>query len=220
MSSIGRPLVISGPSGTGKSTLLNRLFAKYPNNFGFSVSPTGGKDNAHIFFFHTGQRVDTTRQPRAGEVDGKAYHFVSKDAFLELRNEGGFIETAEFASNFYGTSKQAVKNVQDEGRRCILDIEAQGVRQVKTTDLDPVYLFISPPDMATLKGRLMGRGTDTDEAIQKRLNAAIQEILYAKTGAHDIVLINDDLERAYDKLEKLALGEEVESDTLPPLLDE
>ncbi|KAL5520014.1 hypothetical protein ACEPAG_1674 [Sanghuangporus baumii] len=199
MASFARPLVISGPSGTGKSTLLNRLFQEYPSKFGFSVS-------------------HTTRQPRAGEEDGKAYHFVDKEAFLKLRDENGFIETAEFAGNYYGTSKLAVKNVHDEGRRCILDIESQGVRQVKNTDLVPVYLFISPPDMETLRTRLRGRGTDSEDAIQKRLRTAIAEIEYAKTGAHDIVIINDNLDRAYEKLRKVALGEDVESDVLPPLL--
>ncbi|KAL5482620.1 GUK1 [Sanghuangporus weigelae] len=199
MASFARPLVISGPSGTGKSTLLNRLFQEYPSKFGFSVS-------------------HTTRQPRAGEEDGKAYHFVDKEAFLKLRGENGFIETAEFAGNYYGTSKLAVKNVHDEGRRCILDIESQGVRQVKNTDLGPVYLFISPPNMETLKARLCGRGTDSEEAIQRRLRTAVAEIEYAKTGAHDIVIINDDLDRAYEKLRKVALGEDVESDVLPPLL--
>ena len=95
----------------------------------------------------------------------------------------------------------------------------QGVRQVKNTDLDPVYLFISPPDTGTLKTRLRGRGTDSEEAIQKRLRTAIAEIEYAKTGAHDIVIINDDLNRAYEKFKKVALGEEVVSDVLPPLAD-
>ncbi|KAH8114605.1 guanylate kinase [Phellopilus nigrolimitatus] len=201
MSSFARPLVISGPSGTGKSTLLSRLFDSHPDKFGFSVS-------------------HTTRSPRAGEEDGKAYHFVDRDGFLGLRSAGGFIETAEFAGNFYGTSKLAVKKVHDDGRRCILDIEAQGVRQIKDTDLNPVYLFISPPDMVTLTSRLRGRGSDEEIAIQKRLRTAIQEIQYAKTGAHDIVIVNDDLDRAYAKFEKVALGQDVESDTLPPLLDE
>jgi len=201
MSSFSRPLVISGPSGTGKSTLLNRLFAEYPDKFGFSVS-------------------HTTRDPRPNEVDGKAYHFVTRDDFLGLRAKGGFIETAEFAGNLYGTSKAAVKTVHDEGRRCILDIEAQGVRQVKETDLNPVYLFISPPSMAILKERLRGRGTDPEEAIRKRLATAVKEIDYATTGAHDVVVVNDDLDRCYELFKRVALGEDVNGDTLPVSLVE
>jgi guanylate kinase len=101
-----RPIVVSGPSGAGKSTLLKRLFAEYPDRFGFSVS-------------------HTTRQPRDGEKDGREYNFTNKDAFLKLVGEGGFIEHAQFGSNLYGTSVQAVKDVADKGRVCILDIEME-----------------------------------------------------------------------------------------------
>lgn len=102
-----RPIVISGPSGSGKSTLLARLFKDYPDRFGFSVS-------------------HTTRSPRPGEEHGKAYFFTDKDSFLKLVGEGGFIEHAQFGSNLYGTSVEAVKKVRDEGGRCcILDIEME-----------------------------------------------------------------------------------------------
>ncbi|KAJ3564104.1 hypothetical protein NP233_g8519 [Leucocoprinus birnbaumii] len=101
-----RPLVLSGPSGVGKSTLLARLFAKYPDSFGFSVS-------------------HTTRPPRPGEVDGTHYHFVSHDDFKGLIADGAFIEHAEFSGNFYGTSFATVRGIQAQGKRCILDIEAQ-----------------------------------------------------------------------------------------------
>ena len=101
-----RPVVVSGPSGAGKSTLLKRLFDQYPDRFGFSVS-------------------HTTRAPRPGEEDGVAYNFVTKEAFQKLVAENGFIEHAQFGSNFYGTSVQAVKNVAEKGRTCILDIEME-----------------------------------------------------------------------------------------------
>lgn len=102
-----RPIVISGPSGSGKSTLLARLFSQYPGRFGFSVS-------------------HTTRSPRPGEEHGKAYFFTDRDSFLKLVDEGGFIEHAQFGSNLYGTSVEAVKKVRDEGGRCcILDIEME-----------------------------------------------------------------------------------------------
>lgn len=129
MASFSRPLVISGPSGVGKSTLLKRLFAKYPDRFGYSVSrehqPQKLFSISLVLMTSRLHEIDTTRSPRPGELDGKAYHFVERDAFIKLRTENGFIETAEFAGNCYGTSRLAVKTVHDEGRRCILDIEAQ-----------------------------------------------------------------------------------------------
>ncbi|KAH8093755.1 guanylate kinase [Cristinia sonorae] len=195
-----RPLVISGPSGVGKSSLLSRLFADYPDKFGFSVS-------------------HTTRSPRAGEINGKHYYFVSHDQFRNLIAENAFIEHAEFSGNCYGTSFMTVREVSGAGRRCVLDIEAQGVRQIKATNLNPVYLFISPPSMAALRDRLSGRGTETEASAAKRLATAQKEIAYAKEGAHDIVIVNDDLDRAYELLKSVALGEQITSDVLPPLDD-
>ncbi|EJF64195.1 guanylate kinase [Dichomitus squalens] len=195
-----RPLVISGPSGVGKSTLLKLLFADHPNKFGFSVS-------------------HTTRAPRTGEVDGKDYYFVSKDKFKELIAQGAFIEHAQFSDNFYGTSYMTVHEIEKSGRRCLLDIEAQGVRQIKGTSLNPVYLFVSPPSLTALRTRLKGRATEDEAAVAKRLAAALREIEYAKEGAHDFVIVNDDLPRAYEKFQRVALGEPIESDPLPPLDD-
>uniref|UniRef100_A0A5K1JS84 Guanylate kinase n=1 Tax=Ganoderma boninense TaxID=34458 RepID=A0A5K1JS84_9APHY len=195
-----RPLVISGPSGVGKSTLLKRLFADYPDKFGFSVS-------------------HTTRSPRAGEVDGKDYHFVSQEKFKDLISQAAFIEYAQFSGNFYGTSFMTVGDIQKSGRRCLLDIEAQGVRQVKATDLNPVYLFVSPPSLAELRARLQGRGTETEAAVAKRLATALKEVEYAKEGAHDLVIVNEDLDRAYEKFRRVALGEPITPDNLPPLDD-
>ncbi|KAJ3731774.1 guanylate kinase/L-type calcium channel beta subunit [Lentinula guzmanii] len=196
-----RPLILSGPSGVGKSTLLQRLFAEFPDKFGFSVS-------------------HTTRAPRPGEQDGKQYHFVTREKFLALRQEGAFIESAEFSGNFYGTSFQTVREVQDKGRRCILDIEAQGVRQIKATDLNPIYCFISPPSLTSLRERLRARGTETEASIQKRLATALNEIQYAKEPhVHNFVIVNDDLDRAYQLFKQIALGEAVSGDKLPPLDD-
>ena len=95
----------------------------------------------------------------------------------------------------------------------------QGVRQVKATDLNPVYLFVSPPSLAELRARLQGRGTETEVAVAKRLATALREIEYAKEGAHDLVIVNDDLDRAYEKFRRVALGEPIVSDNLPPLDD-
>ncbi|KAG5722167.1 Guanylate kinase [Termitomyces sp. T112] len=196
-----RPLVLFGPSGVGKSTLLTRLFAEFPDRFGFSVS-------------------HTTRSPRPGEVDGKQYHFVTAQRFRELRQQDAFIEHAEFSGNYYGTSFDTVRSVQELGRRCILDIDAQGVRQIKNTNLDPVYLFISPPSLVVLRSRLQQRGTETEAAVQKRLATALKEIEYAKQpNVHDFVIVNDELERAYTLFRDVALGKQITGDILPPLDD-
>ncbi|KAF8331071.1 P-loop containing nucleoside triphosphate hydrolase protein [Cantharellus anzutake] len=202
--SFSRPLVVFGPSGTGKSTLLKKLFADHPDKFGFSVS-------------------HTTRSPRAGETNGKEYHFTTREQFLSLVDQGAFIEHAQFSGNLYGTTVKAVQDVAERGRRCILDIDAQGVRTIKEKhpNLNPVFVFISPPSLDALRSRLVGRGTETNEALNARLSAALDEIFYARTGrvqVVDHVVVNDVVERAYSLLEKLALGvgEGVKSDELPP----
>ncbi|KAK3073714.1 guanylate kinase [Teratosphaeriaceae sp. CCFEE 6253] len=185
-----RPIVVSSPSGGGKSTMLKRLFDQYPNRFGFSVS-------------------HTTRSPRPGEEDGVAYNFVTKEAFGKLVDENGFIEHAQFGSNLYGTSVQAVKNVADKGQTCILDIEMEGVKQVKKTDLNARFLFLQPPSVEVLEQRLRGRGTDKEEAIQERLTQAKKEIEYAKTpGAHDKIIVNDDLEKAWQEFKAFCVPDE------------
>ncbi|KAF9132011.1 guanylate kinase, partial [Linnemannia schmuckeri] len=147
MSAPSRPIVISGPSGAGKSTFLKRLFAEYPDKFGFSVS-------------------NTTRNPRAGEVNGVDYNFLTREEFLAGVARGDFIEHAEFSGNLYGTTVQGVKSVGDKGRICILDIDMQGVKLVKKTDLNPYYLSVQPPSIEELEKRLRGRGTEKEADIQ------------------------------------------------------
>ncbi|MCJ1431974.1 hypothetical protein MMC27_001330 [Xylographa pallens] len=179
-----RPVVISGPSGAGKSTLLKRLFADHPSTFGFSIS-------------------HTTRSPRAGETNGVEYHFATRQQFMELMDEGGFIEHAKFGGNYYGTSIKAVRDIAEKGRICILDIEMEGVKQVKRTDLHARFLFLSPPSLEVLEERLRGRGTEDEESLQKRLTQAKAEMAYAKEeGVHDKVVVNDDLDKAYKELEE------------------
>ncbi|KAK9389525.1 P-loop containing nucleoside triphosphate hydrolase protein [Lipomyces mesembrius] len=176
-----RPIVISGPSGTGKSTLLKRLFAEYPDSFGFSVS-------------------HTTRKPRPGEENGIAYHFVDKPSFEKLIGESAFLEHAEFSGNCYGTSIKSVEDVGTKGKTCILDIDMQGVISVKNTALNARYLFLAPPSLEILRARLEGRGTESPESVEKRMDQAEKEMAFAETGAHDKIIVNDDLEKAYKDL--------------------
>lgn len=178
---IDRPIVISGPSGAGKSTLLKKLFAEFPDKFGFSVS-------------------NTTRNPREGEVDGKDYHFLTVDEFKSEIEKGAFIEWAQFSGNYYGTTIKSVEDVAKRGRTCILDIDMQGVKSVKKTNLNARFLFLSPPSIQTLRERLESRGTETPESLEKRVSAASAEMEYAQTGAHDQIIVNDDLDKAYTEL--------------------
>lgn len=127
---------------------------------------------------------------------------MSKDAFKALVDADGFIEHAQFGSNLYGTSKNAVKDVANKGQTCLLDIEMEGVKQVKKTDLNARFLFVQPPNMQILEQRLRGRDTDKEEAIQERLRQAQKELDFAATpGVHDKIIVNDDLEKAWDQFE-------------------
>ncbi|KAG9325441.1 hypothetical protein KVV02_004754 [Mortierella alpina] len=177
-----RPIVISGPSGGGKSTLINKLFKDHPSTFGFSVS-------------------HTTRGPRSGEQDGVAYHFVSKEKMQQLIDDHQFLEHAVFSENHYGTSKKAVEDVNVSGKVCILDIDLQGVQSVRESGLAARYVLVRPRSLGLLESRLRGRGTETEEAIQKRLDRARAEWEYGQDPANfDRVVVNDELEQAYEDL--------------------
>lgn len=167
---------------------MKKLFAEFPNNFGFSVS-------------------NTTRSPRAGEVNGKDYHFVSVDEFKKMTDEQKFLEWATFSGNYYGTSIKAVQDVNDLGRTCILDIEMEGVKSIKKSNIPARYLFIEPPSIESLRSRLEGRGTETKESLEKRITAAAREMEYAKTGVHDKIIINEDLDKAYKELKEFIFEE-------------
>lgn len=167
---------------------MKKLFAEHPDTFGFSVS-------------------NTTRKPRESEVNGKDYHFSTVEEFKKLIDEDKFIEWAQFSGNYYGTTVKAVKDVLEQGKICLLDIDMQGVKSVKKTDLNARYLFVSPPSIEELRNRLSGRGTETDESLEKRIAAAAGEMEYAQTGAHDLIIVNDDLDRAYAEFKKFILDQ-------------
>ena len=185
-----RPIVMCGPSGVGKGTLINRLMADFPGKFGFSVS-------------------HTTRAPRPGETDGVHYNFVEKAAMEADIAEGKFLEHAHVHENIYGTSLAAVEAVATKGQVCVLDIDVQGAEIVKKSTLDALFVFIAPPSMEELEKRLRGRGTEKEESIQKRLANAAGEM--AKTevdGFFHSVIVNDDLEKAYGELKTVVITDD------------
>lgn len=185
-----RPIVMCGPSGVGKGTLINRLMADFPGKFGFSVS-------------------HTTRAPRPGETDGVHYNFVEKSAMEADIADGKFLEHAHVHENIYGTSLAAVEAVATKGQVCILDIDVQGAEIVKKSTLDALFVFIAPPSMEELEKRLRGRGTEKEESIQKRLANAAGEM--AKTevdGFFHAVIVNDDLEKAYGELKTVVIDDD------------
>jgi guanylate kinase len=181
----GLMFVISAPSGTGKSTLIRRLTSEF-SAFAFSVSCT-------------------TRAPRPGEVDGREYHFLTREDFERRRSEGFFAEWAEVYGNLYGTPKQATMDLLARGRDVIFDIDVQGARQLKESMGQGCYVFVFPPSPEDLEKRLTGRGTDSAETVSRRLSAARREIADSRWFDHWIV--NKDLNWAYEQLRAIYLAE-------------
>lgn len=174
----GRLLVLTGPSGVGKGTVVAELRRLRPDVW-VSVSAT-------------------TRAPRPGEVDGVAYHFWSQDRFDATVAEGGFLEWAEFAGNRYGTPRAAVAERLAAGQSVLLEIELQGARQVRVAMPAALTVFLTPPSWAALEARLRGRGTEDEAAIARRLERARHELDAA--GEFDAVVVNDDVVRAAREL--------------------
>ena len=171
-------IVISAPSGGGKSTLCDRLLQDYPEIV-YSVSCT-------------------TRSPRPGEVDGKDYTFLTRETFTTLRDTGHFAEWAEVHGNFYGTPLKAALDTLASGRDLLFDIDVQGAAQLKTTMPQAYFIFIVPPSKAVLEKRLRGRGSETEESLAKRMANAKTEILEAPW--FDALIVNDCLDEAYADL--------------------
>jgi len=194
-----RPIVVAGPSGVGKGTLINKLLDYYtPESERHGDEATKGGDYFAFSVSHT------TRGPRPGEVDGVHYHFSTREVVQKGIDNGDFIEHAEVHSNLYGTSFDSVHSVAQSGRICILDIDIQGVKGVKASALDPHYIFVAPPSMELLEKRLRDRGTETEEAVKIRTANAAREVEYGRTpGNFDAIVVNDDLEEAFQRLHTL-----------------
>ncbi|WP_297826741.1 guanylate kinase [uncultured Desulfovibrio sp.] len=194
----GIALVLSAPSGTGKTTLIKRLLAEFPH-FGYSVSCT-------------------TRQPRQGEEHGKDYFFLSREEFERRRAEQAFAEWAEVHGNFYGTPLAPVKEMLHQGQDVLFDIDVQGAAQLRLTLEEAAFVFILPPSMAELERRLRGRGLDDEATIQRRLTNARQEMLEARW--YDALVVNDALDAAYDALRAVYLAAALTPGRNPRLVEE
>ena len=188
----GLLIVISAPSGTGKTTLVHMLLKEFPN-MEFSVSYT-------------------TRKPRPGEVNGKDYFFVDRKTFEKMVEEGDFLEWAEVYGNLYGTSKTQVLKALHEGKDVLLDIDTQGALQVKKNFPEAVLIFILPPSLKELERRLRSRGTDDEETIEKRLKIARKEI--ERAPLYDYIVINDFLEKAFEQLKSIVTAEKCRTERL------
>ena len=174
----GNIFVISAASGTGKTTLVSRLVQQHPN--------------VRVSVSHT------TRPPRAGEVNGQHYHFVSEEEFVRLAGEGAFLEHAQVFGNYYGTSYESVQSMCEQGYDVILEIDVQGAQQIRKALPEALSIFILPPSLAVLEQRLRQRQTDSEEVIAHRLSEAVDEIQQALT--FDYVVSNRSLQQAEEEL--------------------
>lgn len=182
----GLLIVLSGPSGVGKATVRKALFNSPDHKFTYSVSMT-------------------TRKPRTGEIDGKDYYFVSEEEFLQRIKDGRFLEYAKFVGNYYGTPMEQVQEMIEQGDEVVLEIEVEGAMQVKAKMPDAVLIFIAPPTYGSLKTRLLGRGTESEEIIMERISKAHRELTLA--AGYDYIVINDDVENAADRIKAIIRAE-------------
>ena len=182
----GMMFILSSPSGAGKTTLIKKLLENNPN-FTISVSYT-------------------TRKPRPNEINGKDYFFINENKFNELIKANSFFEHAKIFDNFYGTSKDQVLNFSKQGKDVLFDIDWQGTQQLKKVkELSLVTFFILPPNIKTLKGRLINRHKGQEELIDKRMSKFIEEVSH--WNEYNYVVVNDDLEICYNKILNIIISE-------------
>nr|WP_330389631.1 guanylate kinase [Cellulosilyticum sp. I15G10I2] len=184
----GLKIVLSGPSGSGKGTIVKELIKN--ETFVLSVSAT-------------------TRMPRQGEEEGIHYFFKTKDEFCEMIKGEQLLEYAVFCDNYYGTPKSFIDECVENGKDVILEIEVQGAAQVKAIYPEAIFIFVIPPSLAELQNRLVGRNTETGDVIKKRLERAKEELYLYKE--YDYVIINDNIVRAADYIEKIVCAEKLKS---------
>ena len=186
MSERGLLIVLSGPSGVGKGTVRKAIFDSEENDFQYSISMT-------------------TRKQREGEVDGVDYYFRSREEFEAMIEAGEMLEYAEYVGNYYGTPLTYVNQTLDEGQDVFLEIEVQGAKQVKDKVPDGVFIFLTPPDLAELKSRIIGRGTDEMSVIEERMAVAREEI--EMMALYDYAVVNDEVPLAVQRIKDIIASE-------------
>lgn len=195
MAKRGMLIVLSGPSGVGKGTVRKALFNQPNVDFKYSISMT-------------------TRKPREGEVNGKDYFFDSKEQFENHIKNGEVLEYAKYVDNYYGTPLKYVNETLDAGHDVFLEIEVNGAMQVRANCPEAIFVFLTPPDLVVLKNRLIGRGTDDMEVINKRIKKAVLEIKMMRN--YDYAVLNDKVENAVDRIQTIISSERLKVNRVMP----
>lgn len=198
MTKKGQLIVVSGPSGVGKGTVLGQYLASR-ERIAYSISAT-------------------TRNPRPGEQNGVQYFFLSREEFEQTVQNGGMLEYASYNGNYYGTPKAPVEQQREQGNDVVLEIEVQGALQVKKSCPDALLIFIAPPSFDELRSRLTGRQTEDEKTVENRLNIARQELKCA--GEYDYIIINDTIEQAVERLNQIISANRYNKNNMKEFLDE
>lgn len=199
MAKRGMLIVLSGPSGVGKGTVRKAIFDQGGNDFQYSISMT-------------------TRKPREGEVNGVDYYFVSKEEFEHNIETGQMLEYAKYVDNYYGTPLKYVNETLDRGKDVFLEIEVNGALQVRQKAPDGVFVFLTPPDLMELKQRIINRGTEDMETINKRMAKAVEEIRMMRD--YDFAVVNDKVENAVESIKTIIKSERFRVDRVFPEYEE